>query len=158
MSETNTCKPFSLNSHAASCFEDIGSFRAMCCLAVAIHVSCPCRLFMPSRALHTLDFAAFHGQQPKCTSICWYQTIPFRWALSFQSSGINCYPAPDLMLRKPIFLYVLLSRGICFLTDAGGSFVTLQQHLADRPAALRHAEGPRHPHQAPPPSSSSNVV
>ena len=40
--------------------------------------------------------------------------IPFGWAFALQSLGRNLYPAPDLVLRKPIFLCVFFSRGVFF--------------------------------------------
>ena len=47
------------------------------------------------------------------TCIC-EQNNPFRWALALQSFSRSCYPAPDLVLQKPIFLIVLLSGGVFF--------------------------------------------
>ena len=42
------------------------------------------------------------------------KNIPFRRALALQPFSRNCYPVPDLVLRKPIFLYVFFSRGVLF--------------------------------------------
>ena len=44
---------------------------------------------------------------------------PFGLAFALQFYGVNCYPAPDSVLRKPISLIILFSRGVFFLTDTG---------------------------------------
>ena len=42
------------------------------------------------------------------------KSIPFRRALALQSLSRNCYPAPNLVLRKPIFLIQSFSGGVLF--------------------------------------------
>ena len=49
----------------------------------------------------------------KVTGFC-EQNIPFGWVLALQSLSRNCYPAPDLVLRKPIFLIILFSGGVFY--------------------------------------------
>ena len=43
----------------------------------------------------------------------------FRRALALQSFSRNCCPAPDLVLRKPIFPWVFFSGGVLLFTDTG---------------------------------------
>ena len=42
------------------------------------------------------------------------KNTPFRRVLALQSLSRSSYPAPDLVLRKPIFLIVLFSGGVFF--------------------------------------------
>ena len=48
----------------------------------------------------------------------WYcrlwKNTPFEWAPALQSFSRNCRPAPDLVLRKPIFLIVVFFGGVFF--------------------------------------------
>ena len=57
------------------------------------------------------NFAASSGHTPTGS--------PFRRALAMQSSGINCSPAPDLVLLELILLRVFLSGGVSLFTDTG---------------------------------------
>ena len=41
----------------------------------------------------------------------------FTWALVMQSSSGNCSPAPDLVLREPVFQRVFFSGGVFLFTD-----------------------------------------
>ena len=47
------------------------------------------------------------------TGVC-EQTTPFGWALALQPLCRNCYPAPDLVLWKPILLIHFVSWGVFF--------------------------------------------
>ena len=47
------------------------------------------------------------------TVVCEQNTL-FAWALALRSFSRNCFPAPDLALRKPIFLIVFFSGGVFF--------------------------------------------
>ena len=57
------------------------------------------------------------------TGVCEKNT-PFRRALALQSFGRNCYGAPDLVLRKPIFLIALFSGGVFFSQTPGALHIS----------------------------------
>ena len=48
----------------------------------------------------------------------WERNTPFARVPAIQVSSRNCSPAPDLVLRMPLFLIVLFSGGVFFI-DAG---------------------------------------
>ena len=48
-----------------------------------------------------------------CTDVC-DKNNPFARALTMQSSSINFYPAPELVLRKLVFPRAFFSEGTCF--------------------------------------------
>ena len=73
----------------------------------------------PHRAFHPDRKRLARVKQQQLQYRCLWKIIPFRRAFALQSFSRNCYPAPDHVPRKPIFLYVFFSRRAFLFTDTG---------------------------------------